>query len=861
MKGCVLDEYNKHADIPREQYFLFVKTIYEWLKENDLLDEDGYKILDKIGQEGILSNGKKVIIGETFTTQGMTQKGFNYIYMIYVDNMYNRDNKEILNINDTPQEIKDKLDENYPRFCELYDGQGHRIKGVGFRYRGFSQLTDNISKGIGKGNFGYGLRKKDGSGLDFTESTKKKLAKEREAFLKGDNKYGQFSNNIGYDTIIIFRYDGKSLWDNNCMSVQLVYENNQWVINDTSVTQSFNKKSVEGMLVHCKNKQKQGAKVLVLANENKALRKVLNEFGYNPKSLYSILPTSLKSSYPLNKVGEQGYPHANSQKNMSIDISFFYKAFGNQSSVQAFSNLFTEPSRAIMFRQQIGQALTRNPKKFPPELHQKLVGLDKKYMKSEDPIAYLNGLDQREIHRAYLEYKMFWMQIQQWDNTHDGKGNRNFAVDMDDIKGILMDPEDESQYENIMEALEGTKAGNKLNTFWDWALQNRKKVALIGAALLGIISALQAYSYMIYGHGILFIAFKKFNKWLSAKGTVDNAIKGSPFEGEWMSIKKEIENANTPEQNKAAVEKLSRFAKKIQNFTHKGFSMTYDDLLEKTFSIKSMLVNPKVVGAVIGSLASALILTKLARMNARRIDNTKELYAKVNETADKVNLIVCDPKNQHFMGKYRTEWDALYKEIKSTPDTDTRFVKQCDDKLNSFGNKAIEGLKTEIEGIKSGIEETKQYQQFSPRLQSIFNFSIITKRDDVLNSLRLVFKEMPKDAPQLNQVFLALQSKYFKERMGVYDIEALKPKVQEMSETQLEECNTALRGLLKEIRNFNKNPIINKGPRGNRLPRDNDLNKIERLGRDIGKNARNILMPVSLGLGATLTARRLLKGN
>ena len=1106
----ILDEYSKHKNVSREQFFLFIKTIYEWLKEYNLLNEEGNAVLEKIKQgEG----------SDTFTTQGMSQKGFNYIYMIYCDNMFIKDSK-ILDINDSTEEIKKKLDKHYPKFCELYDVKGHRIKGINqvnnfskpidnkntdlkkklepivknylsklvreknqdigyylveddpsflptfndipngkiFRIddsddagcynsnvyeigwenkkfndglgwwfnieidkntlkpvhaymQTFSQLTDNIKKGVGEGNFGYGLRKKDGSGLDFTKETKKKLAKEREDFLKGINKYGQFSN-TSYDTIIIFRYDGASKWDDNCMSIQLVYENSNWVINDTSVSRVFNKKEVEEMLRHCKNKQKKEAKVLILANENKKLRTILKELGYNPKTLYSILPPSLKSSYPLNHVGEEGYPHPNSQKNMSIDVSFFYKAFGNQSSLQAFSNLFTEASRAIMFRQQIGQLLTANPKKFPPELHKRLVELDKKYMQGNDPIAYLNSLTQREIHRAYLEYKMFWVQVQQWGNTHDAKGNpSNF--DFESIRGILMDPDDESKYEGLEDAINGSPLGNKYDQFVDWAREHRKQVAAVGAACFGLLAALQVYSYMIHGHGILYVLFKKFNKWMSARSQMNNAIKGSPLEKEWIALQKNVENAKTPEENKQAVAALTKFAKTLQSKINKQeFSMTYEDELEELFSIKSFLLNPKTVGTVIGTLSAALIATKLARMNAKRINDTKALYAKINETADRFNLVMSDPKHEWLVKQYKNEWDALYKEIKSTPDNDTRLVKQCDERLNAFGEKVVSHLKEALEEAKgrvsqhqqvaaleeigskgaikyrdldddgmwvresnfaisnglafvggiitgiagavainkaiSGIKaqmkeddeyyakieesadkiqyifmkpenkellkhykdewnklyrevknttgrtasreylerlnkqiadfgekviaevkeraeskflEVEKYRAFSPRLQSVINFSLITKRDDVLNSLRLVFKEMPKDAPQLEQAFLIIQSKYLKEKMGSYDIEALKPKVQDLNESQLEECNTALRALLKEIRNFNKNPIINKGPRGNKLPKDDDLNKIERLGRDIGKNARNILTPVSLGLGAAIAGRRLLKGN
>lgn len=141
--------------------------------------------------------------------------------------------------------------------------------------------------------------------------------------------------NQTYDTVIIFRYDGPSKWDDNCMAIQLVYENNNWTINNTSVSKVFNEKEIEEMFVHCNNKQKSNAKVLILANENIKLREVLINLGYEFKSLYEILPDKLKKYYPLLTVGEPGSPYPNSQKNMNIDVSFFYKAF-NGNKIKSF---------------------------------------------------------------------------------------------------------------------------------------------------------------------------------------------------------------------------------------------------------------------------------------------------------------------------------------------------------------------------------------------------------------------------------------------------------------------------------------------------------------------------------------------
>lgn len=199
---------------------------------------------------------------------------------------------------------------------------------------------------------------------------------------------------------------------------------------------------------------------------------------------------------------------------------------------------------------------------------------------------------------------------------------------------------------------------------------------------------------------------------------------------------------------------------------------------------------------------------------------------------------------------------------------------------NDMANaKTPEDYEAVTDKIKELIQVIKKNQHFSNPLSKLFSldyieyepkffsvdffvkyhneidFSLIEKRDEVLNSLRLVFKEMPKDNPQLDQIFMGIQYKYLKEKLGTYDIEALKPKVQDLSEEELESCNQALRLLLKDIRTYNKDPkpqISNN----RRLP-DDDLNKAERLLRDIGKNAHKAIAPVGAGLGLMLTMKNL----
>lgn len=451
-----------------------------------------------------------------------------------------------------------------------------------------NELKKNITKGVGKGKFGYGLYTKDKSGLDFTADTKKKLAKEREAFLKGQHKYGQFSN------------------------------------------------------------------------------------------------------------------------------------------------YFTEASRVVMFRMQLGNKLTEHPEQYPPEFHKELVDLDKKYMKGKDPIKGLNELPEGEIRRAYMDYKAFYLKVEDYNK------NKNFNAAVDRLKDSLADPskfidENESALSNM---IDNGKHADKWAKVVDWIENHRSQCRVILAGLAGLVVAINVWSKLKYGRNAVYVAFKKFSDWHVAKNTLDQATAGTPLSDLTDEIESDMESAKTPEDLEAVTDKIKdliQVIKKNQHFSNpvsKLFSLDYIEYEPKFFSVD-------------------------------------------------------------FFVKYHNEID----------------------------------------------------------------FSLIEKRDEVLNSLRLVFKELPKDNPNLDQVFMAIQYKYLKERLGTYDIEALKPKVQELSEAELESCNQALRLLLKDIRNYNKDPkpqISNT----RQLPND-DLNKAERLLRDIGKNAHKAILPVGAGLGAMLHLKNL----
>lgn len=454
-----------------------------------------------------------------------------------------------------------------------------------------NELKKNITKGVGKGNFGYGLYTKDKSGLDFTAATKKKLAKEREAFLKGQHKFGQFSN------------------------------------------------------------------------------------------------------------------------------------------------YFTEASKVVMFRMQLGNKLTEHPEQYPPEFHKELVDLDKKYMKGKDPIKGLNELPEGEIRRAYMDYKAFYLKVE------DYKKNKNFNAMVDRFKDSLADPskfidENESALSNM---IDNGKHKDKWAKVVDWVENNRAKCRVILAALAGLVVAINVWSKLKYGRNAVYVAFKKFSDWHVAKHTVDQATAGTPLSDLTNEIENDMANAQSLEDCEAVTDKLKELIQVIKQNQH------FSNPMSKLFSLDYVEYEPKFFSV-------------------------------------------------DFFVKYHNEID----------------------------------------------------------------FSLIEKRDEVLNSLRLVFKEMPKNAPVLDQTFMAIQYKFFKEKLGTYDIEALKPKVQDMSEAELEECNKSLRLLLKEIRTFNNDPkpqISNT----RKLP-DDDLNKAERLLRDIGKNAHKAIAPVGAGLGLMLTIKNLRGG-
>ena len=97
---------------------------------------------------------------------------------------------------------------------------------------------------------------------------------------------------------------------------------------------------------------------------------------------------------------------------------------------------------------------------------------------------------------------------------------------------------------------------------------------------------------------------------------------------------------------------------------------------------------------------------------------------------------------------------------------------------------------------------------------------------------------------------------YLKEKLGSYDPVKLKELVSKLNEEELNEFNTEIRKLLKEIRNYTANPNKNLSSGNKGLPPD-ELNKLERFLRDLGKGAKTVLPTISTGAGLILTGKKI----
>ena len=133
---------------------------------------------------------------------------------------------------------------------------------------------------------------------------------------------------MNYKSVILIRYDGKNQEKDLVFGIGLEFSNKVWNIINTSEN-IFSEQNVIGVIQHALNKFK-NKNYIILHNGNKDLVKILKKHNYNNTNFYNVLSDKLKQEYSfmknIYKINSKG-PRLNSTKNMSIDVSFFYRNF------------------------------------------------------------------------------------------------------------------------------------------------------------------------------------------------------------------------------------------------------------------------------------------------------------------------------------------------------------------------------------------------------------------------------------------------------------------------------------------------------------------------------------------------------
>lgn len=222
----------------------------------------------------------------------------------------------------------------------------------------------------------------------------------------------------------------------------------------------------------------------------------------------------------------------------------------------------------------------------------------------------------------------------------------------------------------------------------------------------------------------------------------------------------------------------------------------------------------------------------------------------------------------HYKGEYSKFKDGL---MESLNKNDLQVLNNYSYLVSDF----IDKFKEEAQPLAPFTS----FINFSERISDkniILNFSKIEAKNEVVNTLRLIFKEIPEieKAPELHQAFLTIQQKFFDEPLGSFDGSVLGKKLEDKQEFELQQINEILRSFLREIRNFNKGTsILAKTPnsenktisnfreyKGNRKYENNeaDWNKLERFFISAGKNLKQNIIPATAGaLGIGLTIKKL----
>lgn len=398
-----------------------------------------------------------------------------------------------------------------------------------------------------------------------------------------------------------------------------------------------------------------------------------------------------------------------------------------------FSNHFSEASRTILYKNQIDLLVkNKKPDKDIPKLYlQELVDLNKKYFQGDRPVDFFRNLPPSEIHRAYIQYKAFYLKINSWFST------KRFSVSLNmGESGLSL------KFKND----EGSPLFTIDNAIIKYMIENPKEVTII----LGII-----------------LAIKQFIKtYIFAKDVILPA----------QSEREALTESENIEKNMLKYPKI--FNRQI---------------MMKWKAVKDSLINKK--------------------------ENRGDLSYSLLSDLEKIESTI--PKN----------------------------------KENNMG--IGKQLTTQLFNAINGENKQETIQFFSNRMITL-NFSLLETRENVMNSIRLVFKEIPneREAPIFHQIFFKLQNIYLKEKLGSYDPVKLKELISKLNENELNDFNTEIRKLLKEIRNYTANPNKNLSSGNKGLPPE-ELSKLERFLRDLGKGAKVALPTVATGAGLILTGKKI----
>ena len=269
-------------------------------------------------------------------------------------------------------------------------------------------------------------------------------------------------------------------------------------------------------------------------------------------------------------------------------------------------------------------------------------------------------------------------------------------------------------------------------------------------------------------------------------------------------------------------------------------------------------------------------------------DQLADLKKRIRTTLDLADVLfyktsLVNPSYSVLLTKYRKKYEKYKAKSLSVLTSENK------DAMAEF----VGELAGFFDDMKSDVAQNSSksslfyFSEIMERRGILINFSVVESRNELQNTLRLIFKELPdeKDAPELHNKFRSLQKSHLNEPFGTYDPQAIMSKLTNLKEQQLSQANSEFRVLLREIRNYNNSsPSINQvvdqqvgkstNPSGKNTygdghykrdfrgqNDDSDLNKLERFFVSTGKALKVGIPLAGTALLAALNIKRLTSGN